>query len=485
MRLGKLSPEWGITSQTALSGSFIPRSRSLPIVDRARTPFKPWVEDRLLNANCFDSQRIDAIPDRVSGRSGRGLQHGASSPLLAWEARRRHTPCSVPIGPNWDMDNLHLRGVKEEPYIKALMAFTTAVTTRVIADMHPDYVLHPRPLLPRPWLISGRKTIDPEREFPRRGHIQIPQETFARHSGYALYISSLMTGEGDTGRFVEELRKEHKNRRAGVLLSWAQVEYYHLTPGLRKTLYPHPPADWTEWECPVAMAVPLPAVVTYRGSRLIRGDPLHWRIVYAEWVVNATVRFITDAHHRGLLWRLPRKILQSIPIFGLPYLLEGTRYDVTGVTQLLGLVDSVNWEGYEKVGAIPIQRVGIEFSPMELGIQSGDRDPTGDEGVAITDGEESEEVLASGSLSRPTSPLRRSGLPGEISVAIPRLRAAPAGEKRLELRGAVVGDPVHIPRLGGRHLGARDVTHPQSVPTYRGGKARDGYDDLERNVTMG
>jgi hypothetical protein len=102
------------------------------------------------------------------------------------------------------------------------------------------------------------------------------------------------------------------------------------------------------------MAVPLPAVVTYRGSRLIRGDPLKWRIFYAEWVVNATVRFITDAHHRGLFWRLPRKILQSIPILGLPYLLEGTRYDVTGVTQLLGLVDSVNWEGYEKVGAIPI-----------------------------------------------------------------------------------------------------------------------------------
>jgi hypothetical protein len=180
------------------------------MVDRARTPFKPWVEDRLLNANCFDSQRIDAIPDRVSRRSGRGLQHGASSPQLAWEARRRHTPSSVPIDPNWDMDNLYLRGVDEEPYVKALMAFTTAVPTRVIAYMHPDYVLHFRPLLPRPWSISGRKTIDPERKFPLGGHIQIPHETFARDSGYALYLSSLMAGEGDPGRFVEELQKEYK-----------------------------------------------------------------------------------------------------------------------------------------------------------------------------------------------------------------------------------------------------------------------------------
>jgi hypothetical protein len=50
------------------------------------TSFKTWVEDRLLNPNCFDSRRIDAIPDRVSWRSGRGLQHVASSPQLAWEA---------------------------------------------------------------------------------------------------------------------------------------------------------------------------------------------------------------------------------------------------------------------------------------------------------------------------------------------------------------------------------------------------------------
>jgi hypothetical protein len=150
------------------------------------------------------------------------------------------------IDPNWDMDNLYLCEVEEEPHVKALMAFTIPVPTRIIADMHPDYFLHSRPLLPRPWLISGRKTIDPEREFPRRGHIQIPHETFARDSGYALYVSSLMAGEGDPGRFVKELRKEYKNRQAGALLSWAQVEYLHLPPGLRKTLYPHPPAEWEE-----------------------------------------------------------------------------------------------------------------------------------------------------------------------------------------------------------------------------------------------
>jgi hypothetical protein len=115
-----------------------------------------------------------------------------------------------------------------------------------------------------------------------------------------------MAGEGDPGRFTEELRKEHKNRRAGVLLSLAQVEYYHLPPGLRKTLYTQTPEEWAEWECSAGMAVPLPAVVTYRESRLIKGDSLNWRIFYTEWVLNTIVRFITDAHHRGLLWRTPQ-----------------------------------------------------------------------------------------------------------------------------------------------------------------------------------
>jgi hypothetical protein len=69
------------------------------------------------------------------------------------------------------------------------------------------------------------------------------------------------------------------------------------------------------------------------------------------------VRFITDAHHRGLLWRLPRRIIDNISILGHPFLLEGTRYDVAKVTQLLGLVRSEDWTQYEQVGALPIQLV--------------------------------------------------------------------------------------------------------------------------------
>ena len=118
------------------------------------------------------------------------------------------------------------------------------------------------------------------------------------------------------------------------------------------------------------MAVPLPAVFTYRGSRLIKGDNLHWRIFYSESVLNATVWFITDAHHRGLLWRLPRKFIDNISVLGLPFLLDGTCYDVAKVTQLLRLVRSEDWTGYEQVGALPIQLFGTDFTRMATEVPS-------------------------------------------------------------------------------------------------------------------
>jgi hypothetical protein len=117
-----------------------------------------------------------------------------------------------------------LSGVEEERYVKALSEFAANTPPSIDANLNPEYLLQSRPFLPRPWLTSKRKTVDPELEFPRRGHVQLPNEAFSRESGYAFYISSLMAGEADPGRFTEELRKEHKNHIAGILLIWSQVE---------------------------------------------------------------------------------------------------------------------------------------------------------------------------------------------------------------------------------------------------------------------
>jgi hypothetical protein len=377
--------------------------------------------------------------------------------------------------------------------VKALAEFTANAPPSIDADLHPEYLLLSRPFLPRPWLTSGRKTLDPEREFPRQGQVHLPQEAFARDSGYEFYLSSLMAGEGDPARFTEELRKEQKNRRAGVLLSWAQVEYYHLPPGLRKSLYPQTPDDWVEWECPAGMAVPLPTVVTYRGSRLIRGDSLHWRIFYAEWVLNATVRFITDAHHRGLLWRLPSRVIDNISVLGLPFLLEGTRYDLEKVTQLLGLVRSEDWKGYEQVGALSIQLVGTSFTSLAMETPLPVLDQVVGGEVTVTGEDEVEEILASGGPPEQTLPPGRSPRRKGVSPAIPRRTSGQVLEERPILRSAVPAVP---PSTTGGHnmMNTRgsgqtpegwEQEQPRLAPRYLERVEREKYEGRAREGASG
>jgi hypothetical protein len=72
------------------------------------------------------------------------------------------------------------------------------------------------------------------------------------------------------------------------------------------------------------MIVALLTIVHYRGNLLVRGDPLQWGIFYSEWVLNVVERFLADDHHRGVLWRLPERVVDSIPLLGLEYILEGS-----------------------------------------------------------------------------------------------------------------------------------------------------------------
>jgi hypothetical protein len=98
-----------------------------------------------------------------------------------------------------------------------------------------------------------------------------------------------------------------------------------------RVLYPPTPEEWEDWECPVGMIVPLPAVVC--GSRLVHGDPLHWGIFYSECVVNVVGRFVADAHHRGVLWRFPERVVDSIQLLVLYYCSAETVYRLIQLKQ--------------------------------------------------------------------------------------------------------------------------------------------------------
>jgi hypothetical protein len=380
--------------ETSISDTTRPRtSKGCSILtttmgDRHREPFRSWAAERA-EATCFDMARFDAIaPSTPGGNRYRGRE-------AAWDARRRHAPCPQRIMPSWGMDCIYLRTPVEADYVEALWAYTAPNPAVGEVAVGREYLMLKKPFLPLQWPPSGRKTHNPEGEFSQKGQLLVPPERHPRDSGYALYLASLMAGHGDPGRFVEEYRKEHKNRRQGVLLSWAQVEYYQVPSGMKKVLYPPTPEGWEDWECPMGMIVPSPAIVHYRGSRLVRGDPLHWSIFYSEWVVNVMGRFVADAHHRGVLWRLPERVIESLPRLGLEYILEGSGYRLETVQQLIraqGECDWASWDlkGYRRVGGVPVHLVGTEYLVQELV-------PVLDvENDGRVEGDEVEEVVAQG-----------------------------------------------------------------------------------------
>jgi hypothetical protein len=369
-----------------------------------RLRFPPWTTERDVNPRCFDRIRFESVPTELRGDV---RQH--VSPQLAWEARRKHAPCAIPVPVELGMDCIYLREETENDYVHALAVLTAQNPPVPEGDVNLDFICQSRPLLPLRWPPSGRKTVNPEKEFSPRGELEVPGEPYARDSKYSLYMSSLLAGHGDPGRFFEELRKEAGNRRAGMLVSWSQVEYYRIPAGMRTTLYPRVPADWDEWEVPNGMNVPLPAVLAYRGSALIRGDALHWCIFRTEWVISAFARFVADAIHRKLLWHLSPRVLEAIARLGLEPLLEGSEYPGAPVRQLLALQAKVDWEewagkGYSRLRAVPIQLVGETYLVQELTVTGVIRRMT-----EVTEGDEVEEIVASGCVgeapARPATPI--------------------------------------------------------------------------------
>jgi hypothetical protein len=185
----------------------------LQMGDNRPETFRSWAAERA-ETTCFDMSRFDAIPPRTPGVNrywGREV---------AWDARRRDSPCPQRILPSWGMDCVYLRTPAESDYVQALWAYTEqnpAIGEKAVGR---EYLMARKPLLPLQWPPSGRKTNNnPDGEFSQKEQLVVPPERHPRASSYALYLASLIAGHGDPGSFIELYRKEHKNRPQEVLLS--------------------------------------------------------------------------------------------------------------------------------------------------------------------------------------------------------------------------------------------------------------------------
>jgi hypothetical protein len=106
-------------------------------------------------------------------------------------------------------------------------------------------------------------------------------------------------------------------------------------------------------------------------------------------VIAFFLTFVAEAHHRGLLWRLPSKVTTSVETLNVETLLEVSPYRPDSVHKLLKLQAEYNWEGLTRAGynlmqAVPLNRVGKEFKIYELPLSGVPERETGsDEGIEV------------------------------------------------------------------------------------------------------
>ena len=82
-----------------------------------RVPITTWASERGVNLLSLDCVRFESVT-LVDGRDG--ARRRMMSPQLAWEARRKHASCAIPIPASWQMDCRYMRIESEEWYVKRL-----------------------------------------------------------------------------------------------------------------------------------------------------------------------------------------------------------------------------------------------------------------------------------------------------------------------------------------------------------------------------
>jgi hypothetical protein len=84
--------------------------------------FQPWEVDRTNAPDCWDTQRIAALP--TGERRDK-----------AWLARRKQAPCRTKVPKSWGLDCIYLRLLEEENYARRLSALFRQATIGPTGDV--------------------------------------------------------------------------------------------------------------------------------------------------------------------------------------------------------------------------------------------------------------------------------------------------------------------------------------------------------------
>jgi hypothetical protein len=212
------------------------------------------------------------------------------------------------------------------------------------------------------------------------------------------------------------------------------------------------------------MAVPLPPVVTYKASQLLRRaeDTIEgrfwWLVFESEWTVLVFARWCADIRQRRLMWRLPVRARDNITKMGVGRLLTDSDFNDEHVLQWLVAHENCAWGAkrrkYRVAGPNRENPAGVyrdvvefvrQFDPLDLPlvsagqakpIEGSSESPYTPEMTTETDRETpktpktpmgvrqtlspSEEIVAADVV-----PIRRSPSHQSQTMRIPVLRSAP------------------------------------------------------------
>jgi hypothetical protein len=301
---------------------------------RYQLPFLPLEALANVPPSHLELRRFDALPSHTREEQ--------------WWKRRKHAPCDVVVPLDLGLDALYFRAPEEREYAERLAQLKVEPGVGVSANL----LLLSTPLVPYHWPLPQCFCPRDFRNFSPNGDLPNPDGgEIALDSALALRDGSIADQAGDPGRMLAETRKETRNLRVyQEFAPYHQVEFYAQTPEARRQLYPCIPPWWSEVQVLPNMMVPLPPVLTYRGSRFLsdyrgtREGEFYERVLETEWTASIFARWCSDIPQRGIQWRLLPRVRENIDAISLDVLLRGSRYSVRDVQFWLGEHDAHPWE---------------------------------------------------------------------------------------------------------------------------------------------
>jgi hypothetical protein len=301
---------------------------------RVRRPFTPWAVISERHPTHLEVRRFMALPP------------GKREDF--WFRRRRHAPLDDRLPEEWQLDAIYLRHREERQYCERLRRLTVDPT---VAQISLTLVCLVPPWVPYRWPEPPYPPEVTFRNFPPGGDVADPHGSdISLDSAWRLREASVAGGTGEPGRLLQETKTEHRLAcRTAFLVPYHQVEFHVQNAEARVALYVPCPLWWDEAWVSRHMFVPLPPLVTYRGSRLLMSEVdspswrFWWLVFESEWTVLLFSRWCADLTQRQLMWRLPARARENISRLGLEGLLVSSPYSCEEARSWLNEHDSHEW----------------------------------------------------------------------------------------------------------------------------------------------